>query len=114
MKTSDTTEARGFAKGNFFYSMPEKFNQDNFTAVNYTNTGNYMSTSRQRWEVKAEIDCGEFAVPTQNADDAYTSCLKYSGCSLARDTVDERTIANIVGHKGEIIDSQNDVGGWDI
>jgi hypothetical protein len=27
--------------------------------------------------------------------------------------VDERTIANIVQRKGKIIDSQNDVGGWD-
>ena len=113
MKDADTTQARGFAKGNFFYSMPEKFNQDNFTAVNYTNTGHYMSTSRQRWELKAEIDCGEFAVATQRAKDAYKSCLKYSGCSLVRDTVDERTIANIVEQKGELIDSQNDVGGWD-
>ena len=113
MKDSDTTKARGFAKGNVFCSMPKGFSQDNFTAVNYTNTGNYMSTSRQRWELEAEIDCGQFAVPTQTAEDAYESCLKHSGCSLVRDTVDERTIANIVAQKGQIIDSQNDVGGWD-
>lgn len=113
MKDSDTTKARGFAKGNLFFSMPEEFNRDNFTAVNYTNTGNYMSTTRQRWELKAEIDCGEFAVPTQIAEDAYRSCLKFSGCSLIRDTVDERVIADIVEQKGEIIDSQNEVGGWD-
>jgi pectate lyase len=113
MKDHDTSQAKGFAKGNFFHSLPEEFNRDNFTAVNYTNTGNYMSTSRERWELRAEIDCGEFAVPTESAQDAYERCLRFSGCSLVRDTVDERIIANIIQQTGEIIDSQNDVGGWD-
>lgn len=113
IKDKDTTKAKGFAKGNFFDSMPEMFNQDNFAAVNYTNTGDYMSTSRRRWELETEIDCGEFAVPTQRAEDAYEGCLKFSGCSLIRDRVDERTITNIVEQKGRIVDSQDDVGGWD-
>ena len=82
IKDKDTTKAKGFAKGNFFDSMPEMFNQDNFAAVNYTNTGDYMSTSRRRWELETEIDCGEFAAPTQRAEDAYEGCLKFSGCSL--------------------------------
>jgi hypothetical protein len=81
--------------------------------VNYANTGNYMPTSRGRWELKEELDCGEFAVPTQSAKDAYATCLKYSGCSLTRDAVDERMISNIVAQKGQLIDSQSDVGGWD-
>ena len=82
-------------------------------AIDYTNTDNYMSTSRQHWELKAEIDCGEFAVRTQKAIDAYASCLKYSGCSLMRDNADERIIDNILAKQGELIDSQNEVGGWD-
>jgi hypothetical protein len=72
-----------------------------------------MSTSRERWELKKEIDCGEFAIPTQNAQDAYASCLTYAGCSLVRDNVDERSIKNIITQKGKLIDSQNDVGAWD-
>ncbi|MDP6996544.1 MAG: pectate lyase [Candidatus Poribacteria bacterium] len=113
MKDHDTTKARGFAHGNYFDGMPETFNRDNFTAIDYTNTGNYMPTSRDRWELKSEIDCGVFTVSTQSAEDAYASCLKYSGCSLVRDTVDQRSIANIVAQKGTLIDSQNQVGGWD-
>ena len=113
IKDHNTTKAKGFVQGNYFDGMLETFNLDNFTAVEYTNTGKYMSTSRDHWELKSEIDCGEFSVPTQTANDTYTSCLKYSGCSLIRDTVDERIIANIVAKKGTLIDSQNQIGGWD-
>jgi len=113
MKDADTSRARGFAHGNYFHAMAEEFNGDNFAAVDYTNTGNYMSTTRQRWALSEEIDCGEFAVPTQTAQEAYDTCLKYAGASLVRDTVDERTIANIIAQQGTIINSQNDVGGWD-
>ena len=54
MKDHDTSKAKGFASSNFIAGMTEKFNRDNLTAVNYTNTGNYMSTSRGRWEPKEE------------------------------------------------------------
>jgi hypothetical protein len=37
-----------------------------------------------------------------------------SGCSLVRDTVDERLIKSIINNTGKVIDSQNDVGGWDM
>ena len=113
IKDHDTTRAKGFIQGNYFDGMSEVFNSDNFTAIEYTNTGSYMSTSRNRWELKSEIDCGEFSVPTQTAKNAYSNCLKYSGCSLVRDTVDERIIANIAMQKGILIDSQRQVGGWD-
>jgi hypothetical protein len=35
-----------------------------------------------------------------------------SGCSLVRDTVDERLIKSIINKTGKVIDSQNEVGGW--
>jgi hypothetical protein len=54
MKDHDSSKAKGFASSNFIAGMTEKFNRDNLTAVNYTNTGNYMSTSRGRWEPKEE------------------------------------------------------------
>lgn len=113
LKDHDTTTAKGFARDNYFEGMHESFNQDNFSAVEYTNQGNYMSTTRHRWELSQEIECDEFAVPTQSAPEAYETCLKYSGCSRVRDTVDERMIRNIIMQEGEVIDSQKDVGGWD-
>ena len=114
MKDHDTTLARGFAVGNVFDEMPDNFNQDNYTAITYTNRGGYMSTTRQQWESPQEFDCGEFAIAPQDAQAAYESCLRYSGCSLVRDTVDTRVVRNIRERKGTIIDSQNDVGGWDL
>ena len=113
IKDHNTTHAKGFTKDNYFEEMPDAFNQDNFTAIDYTNTGNYMSTSREHWELQNEIDCGEFSIRTQKAIDAYASCLKYSGCSLIRDNVDKRIIDNIRAKEGKLIDSQSEVGGWD-
>lgn len=113
MKDHDTTQARGFARGNYFDGMPKAFNQDNFSAVDYTNSGGYMSTTRSRWARDQEVECSEFSLPTQSATDAYASCLKFGGCSLVRDTVDQRTIKNILNRTGALIDSQDEVGGWD-
>lgn len=113
MKDHDTTQARGFAMGNHFDGMPDRFNRDNFTAIDYTNSGSYMSTTRQAWALEEEIDCGDYAVPTETAQEAYESCLASAGCSLVRDTVDQRSIRNIRARTGELIDSQDDVGGWD-
>jgi len=113
IKDGDTTHAQGFMAGNFFEGMPESFNQDNYTAVIYTNSGSYMSTTREKWEHFAEFDMGAFKPFTQGAKGAYEFCLRYGGCSLVRDTVDERMIENIRSGVGRIIDSQKEVGGWD-
>ncbi|HPO10920.1 MAG TPA: pectinesterase, partial [bacterium] len=106
-------KARGYMRGNRFEGMPDEFDTDNYTAVDYSNTGKYMSTTREQWQVPSEFNCGEFSLDSETAEEAYKSCLEYAGCSLVRDTVDERVIRNIVEQTGEIIDSQRDVGGWD-
>jgi pectate lyase len=114
MKDGDTTKAQGFMAGNHFEGMPELFNRDNYTAVTYTNSGNYMSTSRERWASRAPFGLNEFEPITQTAEQAYQTCLRYAGCSLVHDSVDERIIDSIVMGRGELIDSQNEVGGWDM
>ena len=113
MKDGDTTKARGFMAGNHFEGMAERFNDDNYCAVLYTNTGSYMSTSRERWVSKEPFELGDFKPLTQSARDAFEACLRYTGCSLVRDSVDERIIKNNVIGKGKLIDSQDEVGGWD-
>lgn len=113
MKDGDTTKARGFMAGNYFEGMAERFNEDNYSAVIYTNSGNYMSTSRERWVSKEAFETGDFQPYTQSAREAFETCLRYAGCSLVRDRVDERIIENIVTGKGKLIDSQDEVGGWD-
>ena len=112
MKDSDTTKAKGFMAGNHFEKMPQR-SKDNYSAVLYTNTGNYMSTTREKWVSDKPFELGDFKPCTQNARDAYETTLRYSGCSLVRDRVDERIIANIVSGKGKLIDSQDEVEGWD-
>jgi hypothetical protein len=93
--------------------MPGEFTTDNFSAVLYTNSGNYASTTREQWGVRNEFPTGEFSVPTQAAREAYEGCLHYAGSSLARDTVDERLVRDIVAGRGRLLNSQNEVGGWD-
>ena len=113
MKDGDTIKARGFMTGNHFEMMPERFNEDNYSAVIYTNSGSYMSTSRKQWASENPFELGDFKPYTQSAQEAYETCLRYTGCSLVRDKVDERIIENIVTSRGELIDSQDQVGGWD-
>ena len=72
-----------------------------------------MSTSRERWISKEPFELGDFKPYTQNASDAFKMCLRYTGCSLVRDRVDERIVENIVTGRGKLIDSQDEVGGWD-
>jgi pectate lyase len=113
MKDGDTTKARGFMSGIYFEGMPERFNRDNYSAVIYTNSGNYMSTTRKQWASEEPFKLGDFKPYTQNAQKAYETNLRYAGCSHIRDSVDERIIKNIATGKGNLIDSQDEVGGWD-
>jgi len=70
---------------------------------------------REKLEVSKRFDAGKYKLTKiESAQDAYESCLKYSGCSLVRDAVDERFIKTIIDNTGKIIDSQHDVGGWDL
>ncbi|RKY11751.1 MAG: hypothetical protein DRP65_03325 [Planctomycetota bacterium] len=113
--------SKGYLSGNYFEGLPEKYNKDNYTAMNYKALGlgfgpetKYQDTSREAFEVAKRFDAGKYKLTKlESAKDAYESCLKYSGCSLVRDTVDERFIKTIIDNTGKIIDSQNDVGGWD-
>ena len=73
------------------------------------------STTRKFFEVARRFDAGKYKLTKiESAKEAYESCLKKSGCSLMRDTVDERLIKCIINKTGKVIDSQNDVGGWDM
>lgn len=110
--------SKGFLEGNYFDGLPQEYNEDNYTAMNYEacfgpNSG-YQATTREEFEVSKRFDAGKYKLANvQSAKDAYDACLKYSGCSLSRDLVDERFIKTIVNNTGKLIDSQKEVGGWD-
>jgi hypothetical protein len=114
----DTPVSKGYLFGNYFHGLPEKYNSDNYTAMNYEAcfgpTSNYKTTTRQEFEVSKRFDARKYKLANiESAKDVYESCLKYSGCSLERDLVDERFIKTIINNTGKIIDSQKQVGGWD-
>ena len=109
-----TPVSRGYFSGNHFDGLPKKYNQDNYTGMNYKASGKYKSTAREFFEVAKRFDAGKYRLTKiESAKKAYESCLKKSGCSLVRDAVDERLIKTIINKTGKVIDSQNDVGGWD-
>ena len=45
-------------------------------------------------------------IPTETAEDAYISVLKYAGASFKRDTLDARIVKNVLDRTGNIIDVQ--------
>ncbi|MCK5371219.1 MAG: pectate lyase [Cyclobacteriaceae bacterium] len=110
--------SKGFLAGNYFDGLSKEYNEDNYTAMNYEacfgpNSG-YQATTREVFEVSKRFDAGKYKLTNvESAKDAYESCLKYSGCSLERDLVDERFIKTVINNTGKIIDSQSEVGGWD-
>jgi len=114
--------SKGFLSGNYFDGLPSKYNKDNYTAMNYNAwtccgpdyISKYQATSREEFEAFEAFDAGIGKLTNiETAKEAYESCLKYSGCSLVRDKVDERFIKGIIDNTGKQIDSQSEVGGWD-
>ena len=66
------------------------------------------------YAVELTSDAGKYKLTQiETAQEAYESCLKQSGCSLVRDAVDERLIESIRNNTGKVIDSQDEVAGWD-
>ena len=113
-----TPPSKGYLAKNYFEGLPRGFNEDNYNAMDYGESfgtdSDYMLTTRKEFEAKEAFDAGEFKISNlESAEEAYQTCLKYSGCSLQRDLVDIRLINTIVDNTGKIIDSQSEVGAWD-
>lgn len=114
----DAPNSHGYLSGNFFENLPWKYNEDNSTAMNYEAWGGpeskYRSTTQADFEVAERFDAGKFKLAKiQLVKEAYEACLKYSGCSINRDLVDDRFIKTVINNTGKLIDSQSEVGGWD-
>ena len=66
---------------------------------------------------KDELVSGRFSFPrveALDADDAYQRVLEAAGASRPRDSVDRRVVKDVRKREGEIIDSQRQVGGFDV
>jgi len=112
--------SHGYFSGNHFDvgSNSSAFNADNYLAMDYheeyDRDGNYQPTTREIFESFTKFDAGIYALENiESGEVAYQSCLDYSGCSMERDAVDVRFINTIINNTGKLIDSQDEVGGWD-
>ena len=109
--------SHGYFSGNHFDGLPEQYNKDNYAAMDFESSepdGKYKGTTREFFEATERFDAGKYKLTRlETAQEAYESCLKQSGCSLVRDVVDERLIESIRNNTGKVIDSQDEVGGWD-
>jgi hypothetical protein len=111
VKTPEASKSAGYASGNY-YPWNQEWSEDNFLAIEYTNTGNYGSTNRQAFELPAEIVFGDDKPVTHSALEAYELVLKYAGASKKRDDADARIVLGIMEGSNRLIDSQDEVGGW--
>jgi hypothetical protein len=108
---------RMYADGNYMWGCPE-VTRDNWKGIDFAPDGEATEKT-----LRADTPYAVAPVKTQSAERAYRRVLKEVGCSLHRDSVDERVIREIRtgtatcgetyggGGKG-LIDSQTAVGGW--
>ncbi len=111
-------EGKMYCDGNFVLGFPE-------ISKNNWNGGIDYAVDKGGSEKTLRVNQPFVVAPvkTQSAEEAYKSVLAQAGCSLVRDSVDERIIKEIRtgtatygatyrGGKKGIIDSQKEVGGW--
>lgn len=108
---------RFYVKGNYMYGS-ESVTNDNWLGI-------HPDAGKNKDSIKSVT---EFKVPfvtTQTAEKAYEAVLKIAGASYRRDSTDMRIIdevTNLLAPKrasngttrGGLIDSQSDVGGWEV
>ncbi len=87
-------DPKGFTSGNYF-PWNQAWIDDNFLAIEYTNSGNYISTTREELSIAGRIVFGDDKPVTHSAEEAYEMVLQYAGASLSRDSVDARHVAGV-------------------
>jgi len=107
--------ARGFMAGNVFEGHDD-WTKNNYAALDFQrwlgpNSNYKYAGTLADWKADAP-DLGDNVPATQSAQDACEQVLARAGASLQRDAVDARVINNVREHKGRLINSQDQVGGW--
>ncbi len=116
MKGSLPDLAKGHMEGNVFEGRDD-LTRDNYAALDFNRwlgpKGNYKYRGTVAdWRADKAAALGANAPQTQSATEAAELVLAHAGASLHRDVVDQRIIDNVRQHKGKVIDSQKEVGGW--
>jgi hypothetical protein len=118
MKGSLPDLAKGHMEGNLFEGRPD-LTSDNYAALDFHRwlhpEGNYKYRGTVGdWKSEKAADLGANTPQTQSAAEAVELVLRSAGASLHRDSADERVVQNARTHKGRVIDSQEEVGGWPV
>jgi hypothetical protein len=112
IKSSRAQCAKGYLSGNYFENASPEYNKDNYTAITYTNSGGYNSTTRAQFEFDKPFVFGDDIPKTQKPKKAFELVMNLAGASLVRDAIDAREVNDVRMGTGKLIDSQKDVGGW--
>ena len=112
IKGDHPASACGYMSGNIFEGR-DAWTSDNYAALNFERwRGNYAyNGTLDDWK-KRMPDLGANVPATQPAMEAMKLVLKHAGASLSRDAVDVRLVKNVRTRTGNLIDSQDEVGGW--
>jgi hypothetical protein len=116
MKGNLPDMAKGHMEGNVFEGRDD-LTKDNYAALDFhrwLHPGTdykYRGTVKD-WKVNKAPELGANRPQTQSAEAAVEAVLKKAGASLQRDSADQRVVTNAREHKGNVIDSQKEVGGW--
>jgi hypothetical protein len=107
--------ARGFMAANLFEGHDD-WTSDNYAALDFKrwlgpNSNYKYAGTLADWKAEPP-NLGDNVPTTQPAQAAYEQVLTRAGASLRRDVVDARVINDVRQHKGRLIDSQDQVGGW--
>lgn len=98
-----------------------RVNSNNYVGLHLSTSANLPGGTKYGIQSSTPFAC--LPVSTHQPQDAYDKVLELAGASLKRDKQDQRYVAELIdgiytyeGSRGStngIIDSQNDVGGWD-
>jgi hypothetical protein len=98
-----------------------RVNSNNYVGLHLSTSANLPGGTKYGIQSSTPFSC--LPVSTHQPQDAYDKVLELAGASLKRDKQDQRYVAELIdgiytyeGSRGStngIIDSQNDVGGWD-
>jgi len=118
MKAHLPDKARGHMSGNFFEGRDD-LTADNYAAIDFEfwrgpNSKYKYSGTLNDWRVEQPYELGPNTPRTQSAREAYETVLICAGASKQRDAVDKRLIDDVKARRGELIDSQDQVGGWPV
>lgn len=116
MKGSLPDLAKGFMNGNVFEGRAD-LTRNNYAALDFkrwlhAGTGYQYRGTVADWKTDATSVPAADTPQTQPALEAAELVLARAGASLHRDAVDERVTDDVRHHRGKLLDSQAEVGGW--